>query len=107
MAAAYNLVLGGYRDTVPLVSFDPSSAKIKVVAEVPGPEAPSWVESAVKPASADKRVVYLVSENEKEGAVVSVTLSGDKMDVTSKRKTRGAPCHSELGENRSLPKCRD
>lgn len=99
----YNLVLGGYRDTIPLVSFDPSTAKIKVVSETPAPEAPSWVEAAVKPAKGDDlRVIYCVSENEKEGEVCSVTLRADKMEITSRRKTRGAPCHSRSG---SLGRC--
>lgn len=90
----YQILASGYRPNFSLLSFEPESAKLKLVADSPAPDSASWVEEAVKQSGPGK-VIYSCSEGEKEGLAVSLKLDGDKVEVTSSRKTRGAPAHSE------------
>ncbi|KAL7422133.1 hypothetical protein Q5752_002776 [Cryptotrichosporon argae] len=109
----YHLVAGGYRKSIALLSFEPSTAKIKVVSESPTPENPSWVELAggksqayapTEPVSVYslKRELYrpggspktLFSLSEAEnGAALSLELKDEKLTVTGERATSGGPAH--------------
>lgn len=97
-AAPYNLLLAGYRSTFAYTSFDPSTAKLKVISESPAPENASWVEAPLDPVlktdNGDK-VLYSISENEK-GTAYAITLKGDKVEVGNQRGTNGGPAHSEF-----------
>lgn len=98
MTGSYNLLLGGYRSTFAYVSFDPSTAKLKVVEESPAPENASWIEAPLDPVVKTKeghKVLYSISENEK-GTAYSIVLKDDgKVEVGNQRQTNGGPAHGE------------
>ncbi|EIW69401.1 hypothetical protein TREMEDRAFT_30617 [Tremella mesenterica DSM 1558] len=84
----YTLVAGGYRSSIALLQFEPSTAKLKLVSESETPENPSWVEkSKVK-----SGVLYSLSEND-DGLALSLALRDDKIIVTGQRKTYGGATH--------------
>lgn len=88
----YQLLAGGYRDTVTLFSFEASPSKIKVISDSPAPQNASWLEPSTQSTDAG-RVVYSLSEDEKEGKGLSLIVKGDKVEVTAERMTNGAPAH--------------
>ena len=92
---AYQLLLGGYRDTFAQVSADPAGAKIKVVSESPAPEMASWLESTIKPlvTPSGARVIYGISETE-DGKAYGLELQDEKIKITQQRSTGGGPAHS-------------
>lgn len=91
----YQLLAGGYRDSFSLLSFESASAKLKLVSDSPAPKNASWLEPSPKSQGTDGRVVYSLSEDEEAGAGLSLLIKGDKVEVTGKRMTNGAPAHGE------------
>lgn len=98
----YRLLAGGYRKTFALLEFDPSTAKLKLVAEPPSPPNPSWIEHAAKGADTgalftaarpDGLSLFTLSEEPKGGTIASLQLKGDTVEVTSERHTNGGPAH--------------
>ncbi len=92
----YNLLAGGYRNTFAYLSFEPSSAKLKLVSESPSPENASWIEASTTKFKAPSRVLYSLSEDAEKGVAVSLELKGEEVKITQERKTNGAPAHSEV-----------
>ena len=94
----YNILMGGYGPHVSYVTFDPSTAKIKVLKESPTPSKPSWIDPCV-PLSALKvsgggQAFYTISEVD-DGTAVSLELNGEEAKVTGKVKAHGSPAHGE------------
>lgn len=87
---SYSLLLGGYRNTIAHVSFDASSAKIKVISETECPKNASWIEPA-----SDGKTFYTLSEDEEKGAAYSLQLKGEKVVIGNQRDTPPGPAHSE------------
>lgn len=93
----YKLLLGGYRSTFAVISFDDSPARIKLVKESPAPENPSWIEpsaSAAQKSTDGSQILYSLSEGE-DGLAFGLELKGDEVTVTQKRKTNGGPAHGK------------
>ena len=95
----YNLLIGGYGPYVSYVSFDPSTAKLKVHKESPTPKAPSWIDPcaplpALKTAEGG-HAFYTISEVE-EGIAISLELNGEEAKVTGKVKAHGSPAHGRF-----------
>ena len=93
----YNLLIGGYGPHVSYVSFDPSTAKLKVHKESPTPKAPSWIDPstplpALKTADGGQ-AFYTISEVD-DGIAISLELNGGEAKVTGKVKAFGSPAHS-------------
>lgn len=91
---SYNLLAGGYRDTYASLTFEPTSAKLKIGKISPGPKNGSWIEPAATKSTGVSSVLYSLSEDPKTGAAVSLELKGEDIKVTSERSTGGAPAHS-------------
>ncbi|WWC61019.1 uncharacterized protein I303_103597 [Kwoniella dejecticola CBS 10117] len=92
--STYQILVSGYRDTYTILSFDPSTSKVKIVSDSKAPEKASWIEPASKqhnPLQAN-RVLYSISEVEK-GLAVSLNLKDDKIEITSQKETHGGPAH--------------
>lgn len=89
---SYKLLAGGYRDSLTLFNFDSENSKIHVISESKVPTNASWLEAS-KSSKGDERVIYSLVEDEKEGAGLSLMLKDDKVEVTGKRMTHGAPAH--------------
>jgi len=86
--STYNLLLGGYRDDYTYVSFEPSTAKIKVIKETPAPKKAAWIEPSIK----TKGSYFSLSEE--DGLAFSLKLSEDgSVEVGGERKTNGGPAH--------------
>ncbi|KAK8869679.1 hypothetical protein IAR55_000247 [Kwoniella newhampshirensis] len=96
--STYSFLVGGYRPTLGLVSFDPATAKIKVVSESKAPEKASWIEIAPSKAGslASSKVLYTISELDKVGKAVSLKLTDDKVEITGERETQGSPAHLHI-----------
>ncbi|KAK1926862.1 Lactonase, 7-bladed beta-propeller-domain-containing protein [Papiliotrema laurentii] len=95
----YRLLLGGYRSTIALITFEASPSKIKLVSESPAPKNASWIQPAVSHASkGDKgaQILYSLSEEEK-GFAFGIELKDDKVEVTQQRETNGGPAHGKFG----------
>ncbi|WWD16055.1 hypothetical protein CI109_100480 [Kwoniella shandongensis] len=92
--STYSILVGGYRPTFGLITFEPSTAKIKVVSESKAPEKASWIEtSATKNGPlASSRILYTLSEVDK-GLAVSLKLTNDNVEITGERETHGSPAH--------------
>ena len=93
----YSLLLGGYRSSISLASFDPSTAKLKLLSDSRAPKNASWIEAASTPAtkSADgNQVFYSLSEDEK-GVAFGLELNGEQVHFTQERVTHGIPAHGE------------
>lgn len=92
--SSYTLLVGGYRPNYTLISFDPSSAQLKVISNCPAPENASWVEPASLSEEKDgSRIFYSLSES--QGKAVSLKIDGEEGTVTSERDTHGGACHSK------------
>ena len=92
----YQLLFGGYRKTFTKVTFDPATAKLKIVSESPAPESASWLEKPgdkVKAATSNK-VLYGLSETE-QGVAYGLEAEKAGFKVTQKRETHGGPAHSK------------
>jgi hypothetical protein len=89
MSDTYSLLAGGYRDSLVLFTFEPSTSKIHVSSENPAPPNASWVEKSHK----DPSIFYSLSEDEKAGKAVSLRVKDGKVDVTSERYTNGGAAH--------------
>ncbi|WWD01293.1 hypothetical protein V866_008236 [Kwoniella sp. B9012] len=92
--SSYTILVSGYRPTYTILSFDPSTAKIKIISDSPAPEKASWIEPASQqhnPLQAN-RTLYSISETEK-GLAVSLNLNDDKIEITSQKETHGGPAH--------------
>ncbi|WWC89948.1 uncharacterized protein L201_004877 [Kwoniella dendrophila CBS 6074] len=94
MSEQYQILVSGYRDTYTILSFEPSTSKVKIVSDSKAPEKASWIEPASKQHDPLKsnRVLYSISEVEK-GKAVSLNLKNDKIEITSEKDTHGAPAH--------------
>jgi hypothetical protein len=89
--STYNLLLSGYRDTYSYVSFEPSTAKIKVIKDTPAPKKAAWLE----PSLTKKGTYFSISEE--DGLAFSLGLEEDGTVKTGgERKTNGGPAHSTL-----------
>ncbi len=88
---AYKLLAGGYRPSIATLSFDPSTAKLKVISESPAPKAASWLE----PSNSSPKVVYTLSEDEGKGKVLSLDLDGEGVKIGVERETNSGPAHCE------------
>ncbi|WWC69366.1 uncharacterized protein I206_103305 [Kwoniella pini CBS 10737] len=92
--STYQILVSGYRDTYTILSFDPSTSKIKIVSDSKAPEKASWIEPASKQHNPlqSNRVLYSISEVDK-GLAVSLNLKDDQIEITSQKETRGSPAH--------------
>ena len=90
---SYHLVAGGYRESFALLSFDPSTAKLKVESEPPSPKNASWIEPSSTKSQGTQKVMYSLSEEPDGKVVVSLTLEGKDVNITEKRATHGVPAH--------------
>ncbi|KAL0254053.1 hypothetical protein I308_101432 [Cryptococcus tetragattii IND107] len=98
--SSYTLLVGGYRPNYSLISFDPSSAQLKVISDCPAPENASWVEPASLSEVKDgSRIFYSLSES--QGKAVSLKVDGEEVAVTSERDTHGGACHVHVMKDRS------
>ncbi|WVW82981.1 hypothetical protein I302_104997 [Kwoniella bestiolae CBS 10118] len=91
---SYTILVSGYRPTYTLLSFDPSTAKLKIISDSKAPEKASWIEPASEqhnPLQAS-RTLYSISETEK-GLAVSLQLKDDTIEITSQKETHGGPAH--------------
>ena len=86
---AHKLILGGYRDSIAVASFDPLQQTLKVLKENKAPKATAWIE----PSTGDSNTFYSLSEE--DGVAFGITLDGDKVTTTQQRPTNGGPAHSE------------
>ena len=93
---SYHIVVGGYRETFALLSFDSSNAKLKVASTSPSPKNASWIESSPLKSSNGSRVLYTVAENPDKGLAASLEIKGEKISITAQRETHGVPAHSEV-----------
>lgn len=86
----YHLLAGGYRETFASLTFDPFTAKLKVISESKSPKNASWVERSVK----QPTVAYTLSEDE-DGQAASLEIDKESGDVkiTRQRATNGGPAH--------------
>lgn len=92
--SGYTLLVGGYRPNYSLISFDPTSAQLKVISDSPAPEDASWVEPASLSEEKDgSRIIYSLSES--KGKAVSLKVEGEKVTVVSERDTHGGSCHGK------------
>lgn len=96
--SSYALLAGGYRASIARLSFTPSSSggegEFKLVSESPTPPNPSWVEAFPSTGVSISRA-YSISEDD-EGLAFSLKVTDEGVEVTSKQKTHGGPCHGEL-----------
>ena len=95
----YNLVFGGYTSNLTYVSFDPSSAKLKVEKQSPVPKNPTWIARSATESKGTSTILYSLSENEGKGIAISLELVGNDLKVTSQGLTHGAPAHGESGSH--------
>ncbi|WVQ78407.1 hypothetical protein IAT38_000493 [Cryptococcus sp. DSM 104549] len=95
----YSLLVGGYRPSYSILSFDPSasSQNIKLLSDSAAPENASWIEPTRNKKLED--VLYSISEAG-DGKAVSLKLGGEgagrKVEVTAERGTGGGPCHVHI-----------
>lgn len=92
---SYNLLAGGYRDNYAYLTFESTSAKLKVGKISPGVKNGTWIEPSATKSNGPASVLYSLSEDSNTGAAVSLELKGEAVSVTSKRETRGGPAHGE------------
>lgn len=98
--SGYTLLVGGYRPNYSLISFEPTSAQLKVISDSPAPEDASWVEPASLSEEKDgSRIIYSLSES--KGKAVSLKVEGEKVTVVSERDTHGGSCHVHVMKDRS------
>ena len=90
---SYHLLAGGYRTSFALLSFEPSTAKLKVESEPPSPKNASWIEPSSTKSKGTEKVLYSLSEEPDKRMVVSLTLEGEDVEITEKRATHGVPAH--------------
>jgi hypothetical protein len=91
--STYKILLGGYRESILVTSFEPSTAKFKTLSETKTPNCPSWIEKSLAKGS---NVFHCVSESEKTpGLAFSFVLEGDEVKVTEQKETKGIPAHGE------------
>lgn len=91
--STYKILLGGYRESILVTSFEPSTAKFKTLSETKTPNCPSWIEKSLAKGS---NVFHCVSESEKTpGLAFSFVLQGDEVKVTEQKETKGIPAHGE------------
>lgn len=88
---SYKLLVGGYRPSIAVLAFDPSSRHLEIESDSPAPENPSWITTS-------KSDIYSISEAE-GGSVLKLNL-GDGVTVTKDAKTNGAPCHVMVSGDR-------
>lgn len=89
--STYKILLGGYRESILVTSFEPSTAKFKTLSETKTPNCPSWIEKSLAKGS---NVFHCVSESEKTpGLAFSFVLKGDEVKVTEQKETKGIPAH--------------
>ena len=95
----YNLLLGGYGSHIIYASFDPVTAKIKVVKEFPTPGAPAWIDPCIPLPSlktqSGGQTFYTIVELGK-GQAVGLELKGQHLNVTGAVDVTGSPCHGEV-----------
>ncbi|WVR05152.1 hypothetical protein IAU60_002164 [Kwoniella sp. DSM 27419] len=95
---SYSLLVGGYRPDFSILSFDPSTAQVKVAQDSKAPEKASWIEAGPDGDLASSRNIYSISEVPDAGKAISLRLnkSDNKIEVTGERDTHGAPAHIHL-----------
>jgi len=90
----YHIIAGGYRETFALLSFKPSTAKLKVASTSPSPKNASWVEPSSTKAKGASRVLYSLAEDPEKGVAASLEMTGEDIKITGQRETGGVPAHS-------------
>lgn len=95
----YKFLVTGYRPSLSIFSFEPTTAKIKLVSESsPAPQKATWVELADPssvPSQGTERYLYSLSEANK-GSVVSLKLLDNHIEITGQRVSHGGGVHSML-----------
>jgi hypothetical protein len=91
----YHLLVSGYRPNFSYLSFEPSTAKIKVLKDSPAPSKAGWLEQSITTPG----VYYSLKEDPEDGEAVSIKVDEEgTVEITGRRKTNGAPAHSKLRE---------
>ncbi|WVO23518.1 uncharacterized protein IAS62_004873 [Cryptococcus decagattii] len=92
----YKFLVTGYRPSLSIFSFEPTTAKIKLVSESsPAPQKATWVELADPssvPSQGTERYLYSLSDANK-GSAVSLKLVDDHIEITGQRVSHGGGVH--------------
>jgi hypothetical protein len=95
-SGSYHILASGYRPDYSYLSFEPATAKIKVVKDSPAPKKAAWIEPGNTPG------VYYSIKEDSDGEVVCLKLDEEgEVEITGTRKTNGGPAHGELIEKSS------
>ncbi|WVQ80284.1 hypothetical protein IAT38_002389 [Cryptococcus sp. DSM 104549] len=108
----YKLMVVGYRPTYTILTFDPTTAKLKTLSSppiklisssIPDPQKSTWVEVSSAKTEDGSQTLYSVPEKPSGGALavsLKVTEEGE-VEVTSEREFEGGPVHLHIMKDRS------
>ncbi|OXB38344.1 hypothetical protein LQV05_006563 [Cryptococcus neoformans] len=95
----YKFLVTGYRPSLSIFSFEPATAKIKLVSESsPAPQKATWIELADPnsvPSQGPARYLYSLSDANK-GSAVSLKLVDDHIEITGQRVSHGGGVHIHI-----------